>query len=196
MNRFNYLILLGLLSACSGKVPLSQLEPDPGVAQKLQQITSWDLDGRLAVIDGDKSGAVTLHWLQHEEYYRMRFVLPLGQGSYILMSRGGRDIQVGTPGAQTLYGDDAADLAAQVLGWRVPIDAFKYWVRSLPSPDLNIVRQQFDAQGRLEELQQGGWNIYVKRYMQVGGVNLPSKIFIHNRRLKLKLAIFNWGIDI
>ena len=88
--------------------------------------------------------------------------------------------------------DNAETLLKQSVGWYVPVSGFRYWVRGLQEPGVDVANQQFDELGRITEMQQADWSISIKRYMDVDGVDLPAKIFMHNDHVKLKLIIQTW----
>jgi len=68
-------------------------------------------------------------------------------------------------------------------------------VRGLQEPGIDMTNQQVDEQGRITERQQADWNISIKRYMDVDGLDLPGKIFMHNDHVKLKLIIQTWDTN-
>jgi len=186
------LFLLAFLVACSE----TPLRPDRGVDLDLQnkreQIQSWKLNGRLSITSEKESGTVSFYWSQDRERYLMSFIAPLGQGTFAL--RGGEDdgVYLLTAQDEVLHADDAETLLKQSVGWHVPVSGFKYWVRGLPEPGVDVTNQQFDDQGLITEMQQADWNISIRRYMDVDGLDLPAKIFMHNDHVKLKLIIQTW----
>jgi outer membrane lipoprotein LolB len=189
------LILLAFLVACS-EVPV---RPDRGIDLDLQnqreQIQSWKLNGRLSITSEKESGTVTFHWSQDDEAYLMSFNAPLGQGTFAL--RGGEEdgVYLLTAENNILHADNAETILQQTVGWHVPVSGFRYWVRGLQEPGIDMINQQVDDQGRITEMQQADWNISIKRYMDVDGLDLPGKIFMHNDHVKLKLIIQTWDTN-
>lgn len=192
MKNTCLLILLVFLVACSE----APVRPDRGIDLDLQnqreQIQSWKLNGRLSITSEKESGTVTFRWSQDDEAYLMSFIAPLGQGTFAL--RGGEEdgVYLLTAKNQILHADNAETLLQQTVGWHVPVGGFRYWVRGLPEPGVDMVNQQVDEHGRVTEMQQADWNISIKRYMDVDGLDLPAKIFMHNDHVKLKLIIQTW----
>lgn len=194
MKKSYCLILLVFLTGCS-EIP-SRPQRDNDIAQQNQreQIKRWKLNGRFSLSSEKENGTVTFHWTQDDERYLMRFIAPLGQGTYALRGGEGDGVYLLTAKNEMLHADDAESLLSQSVGWYVPMSGFRYWVRGLPEPGVEITNQQFDEQGRVEEMQQDDWKISIKRYMDVDGVGLPGKIFMHNDHFKLKLIIQAWDM--
>lgn len=190
-NEKTYLLLvIILLASCTNQPPIEQQNS----THIRQPIKVWDLNARLFVSDNKQSGTVNLHWRQNNDDYQIRFVLPFLQGSYTLQKNSESGISLLTAKNRLLQADDATELLLQTTGLYVPIDSFKYWVRGLSNPGMEIIGQQFDTHQRLVEMQQGGWNISIKRYTNVNGLDLPSKIFAVNEQFRLKLSISHWDL--
>ena len=190
MKKTYLLILLAFLAGCS-EVPLRP-DIDIDLQNQREQIQRWNLNGRLSLSSEKESGTVTFHWTQDYERYLMRFIAPLGQGSYALRGGEGDGVYLLTAKNKVLRAEDAETLLKQSVGWHVPVSGFRYWVRGLPEPWGDVRDQKFDGQGRVVEMQQAGWNINIKRYMDVDGIDLPAKVFMHNDHFKLKLIIQTW----
>jgi len=196
VNKIYLLILLAFLAGCSD-IPLRPGQGNDIERQsQREQIQRWNLNGRLSLSSKKESGTVTFHWTQDQERYLMRFIAPLGQGTYAL--RGGEDdgVYLLTAKNEVLHADDAETLLKQAVGWHVPVNGFRYWVRGVPEPGVDVEDQQFDVQGRVIEMQQANWHINIKRYMDVDGVDLPAKIFMQNDEFKVKLIIQAWDITL
>ena len=190
MKKTYLLILLAFLAGCS-EVPLRP-DSDIDLQNQREQIQRWNLNGRLSLSSEKESGTVTFHWTQDYERYLMRFIAPLGQGSYALRGGEGDGVYLLTAKNKVLRAEDAETLLKQSVGWHVPVSGFRYWVRGLPEPQGDVRDQKFDGQGRVVEMQQAGWNINIKSYMDVDGIDLPDKIFMQNDHFKLKLIIQTW----
>ena len=192
MKKTYLLFLLAFLVACSE----APLRPDRGIDLDLQnkreQIQSWKLNGRLSITSEKESGTVSFYWSQDYERYLMSFIAPLGQGAFALRGGEGDGVYLLTAQDEVLHADDAETLLKQSVGWHVPVSGFKYWVRGLQEPGVDVTNQKFDDQGLITEMQQADWSISIKRYMDVDGLDLPAKVFMHNDHVKLKLIIQTW----
>ncbi len=184
--------MLVLLAGCSEMPLLPGGERDAERQSQLQQIKRWKLNGRLSLATENESWTVTFYWSQDNERYLMRFIAPLGQGTYAL--RGGEQdgVYLLTAKNEVLRSNNAETLLRESVGWHIPVSGFKYWVLGLPEPGVQLQDQKFDTQGRMTELRQDNWNISIKRYMDAGGIELPGKIFMENDHFKLKLVVQEW----
>jgi len=192
VKKIYLLIILVLFVGCS-KIPLIPGSTSGAERQnKLEQITRWKLKGRLALTTLNESWTVTLRWSQDYDRYLMQFVAPLGQGTYALRGGEGSGVYLLTAKNEVFRADDAESLLKQTVGWHVPMSGFRYWVRGLPEPGVEILNREFDDQGRISEMQQEDWHISLSRYIDVDGVRLPGKVFMQNDHFKLKLVIHEW----
>ncbi len=194
MKKIYLLILLAFLTGCSD-IP-SRPGKDNNLERQNQreQIQRWNVNGRLSLSSEKENGTVTFHWTQDYERYLMRFIKPLGQGTYALRGGEGDGVYLLTEKNKVLHADDAEILLKQSVGMYVPLSGFRYWVRGLPEPGVDVMDQQFDDLGRVVEMQQADWDISIKRYMDVDGIDLPAKIFMNNDHFKVRLIIQNWDI--
>lgn len=195
MKNTCLLILLAFLVACSEAPVRPDRDIDLDLQNQREQIKSWKLNGRLSITSERESGTVTFHWSQDDEAYLMSFNAPLGQGTFAL--RGGEEdgVYLLTAENKILHADNAETILQQTVGWHVPVSGFRYWVRGLQEPGVDMTNQQVDEQGRITEMQQADWSISIKRYMDVDGLALPGKIFMHNDHVKLKLIIQTWDTN-
>lgn len=195
MKKHYLLILLVFLTGCAEISPRPERDNDIEQQTQREQIKRWKLNGRLALTSPEESGTVTFHWTQDYDRYLMRFIAPLGQGTYAIRGGEGDGVYLLTAKNEVLHAEDAESLLLKSVGWYVPMGGFKYWVRGLPEPGVEITNQQYDKQGRVTEMQQADWGISIKRYMDVDGVGLPGKIFMQNNHFKLKLIIQTWDTE-
>ncbi|MGB1799305.1 MAG: lipoprotein insertase outer membrane protein LolB [Gammaproteobacteria bacterium] len=198
MRRFSFLLLAiaVLLSACA-QAP--QIDPDLKTQFWLEQqiaasaIQSWQIKGRVAVKNDKESGTVTLFWNQNLNEYELRFIAPLGQGTYILTGSAA-GVVMQTAKESIIKANSAEQLLRQTLGWDVHLDGLKYWVRGLPEPDVHYSNLLLDDKGRLINLEQSGFHVSVSSYINQGDISLPKKIKIKSDKIQLKVAIQDWQI--
>jgi outer membrane lipoprotein LolB len=157
------------------------------------KIQSWNIKGRVAVKNDRESGTVTLLWDQFISNYELRFIAPLGQGTYILTGSPG-GVVMKDPKNKITMAETAEQILREGLGWDVHLDGLKYWVRGLPEPDIRYSELLLDDKGRLSNMEQSGFNISVSKYIEQEGVSLPEKLTIKSDNLKLKVIIQNWEI--
>lgn len=187
-------IVLGL-SACSTLPSTSQ---EQAKAQRLwnerqprlTRLQSWNIAGRLALQTHKDGWHVSYRWQQQDQLYHIVLADPLGQTSAELQ---------GTPQGVTLLMADGRSVTAdnpdrlleRQLGWSVPVQGLYYWVRGLPVPGTPEAHA-LDRNGRLIRLKQSGWDISYRRYADFGGLSLPTKIFLDDGRIEVRLVIDGW----
>ena len=189
------LLLVLILTGCAG-IPLFGTQKANVPAWDLRQealnkLENWSLTGRIVILSGDDGWSATLHWNQEEGNYTMRFIAPLGQGTYQLY--GDEKLVSFLTDKNELYqADDPEQLLQSTMGWSVPVHGLKYWIKGIPEPGIESKNLLLDEQGRMTELQQSGWSISISRYNDFDGTQLPSKLSMQNERIKLRLVIQDW----
>ncbi len=193
---FLLLLITSLISACT-QLP----KIDAGLKSQLWlehqlavgEIQSWNIKGRVAVKNDKESGTVTLLWDQFISNYEIRFIAPLGQGTYILTGTPDGVVMKG-PKNKIMMAETAEQILREGLGWDIHLDGLRYWVRGLPEPGISYSELLLDEKGRLSNMEQSGFNVSVSRYTEQDGVSLPEKLTIKSDDLKLKVIIQNWEI--
>lgn len=189
------IVLVFLLTSCAG-FPLSRTQNANFPAWDLRQealnkLENWSLTGRIVILSGDDGWSATLHWDQEPENYTMRFIAPLGQGTYQLY--GDEKLVSFLTDKNELYqASDPEQLLQNTMGWSVPVHGLKYWIKGIPEPGIESENLLLDEQGRMTSLQQSGWNISISRYNDFNGTQLPSKLSMRNDRIQLRLVIQDW----
>lgn len=192
MRLATAIAILSLLAACS--TPVLKPVSDPQAAwqkhsQWLEQITHWDIQGRIALRSYDQAVNANLHWKQDGDHYAIELTGPLGQGGVSLN---------GAPGAARLISGEIDEVAADAqallfahTGYVLPLEALKYWIRGLPQPGGGD-QQTLDDQGRLAQLQQSHWKVRFRAYTTYGSHTLPQKVFVDNHLLSVRVVIDQW----
>lgn len=177
------LLAAALLGGCASlQQPTVPVPEAPGVniawMQRIAQLSAlqgFELTGRVAVKGGGLSGA--LRWQQQGEYFALRIAGPFGagalslQGTPALVSIKGRDIDLTTTEPEQV-------LAART-GWRLPLNALRWWVLGLPAPIDTAAaptRMVLDAEGRASGFEQAGWTLRYSDYQPRGSTGTPSRI--------------------
>lgn len=196
MKKIIPLLLAIVMAGCAdlSVTPATvDIRADRAIARQddLVKLRTWTITGRLAVQIENKGWTATLHWVQDDESYNLRFIAPLGQGTYEL-SGDVHKVSLLTADNQFLQASDPETLLLDNLGWSIPLKGLKYWIRGLPEPGIATDNLSLDDKGRITDLQQSGWRISILRYADVEGIDLPGKLFMQNDRFKLRLVIQDW----
>ena len=179
MSRVARILLLSALSACA------QLET-PAPAD-----TEFDLAGRLGARYGDQSFSGNLTWRHGRSSDELLISTPLGQGVARIL-REGDAVTLSTAEPREYRAADAESLTEQVLGFRLPLQGLADWVRARPAADSPATMAR-SADGRLERLEQRGWQIEYLEYADARPAPLPSRLRLIYPGIELRLVISRWN---
>jgi len=199
MRYLLVLICVAALSGCESLVVSEPAEPHAKTVdeawashnKKLAQLEAWNIDGRISLRLDEEAWHATLLWQQIDQAYHIRLFGPFGAGAIQL--DGSPQAVVLTQEGEQLHSQDPEQLLSQRLGWHVPIKGLRYWAvgQKIPNKSANVDLDQF---GHLANLEQDGWKIRYRRYVTVDGYSLPSKIFMENKGLDIRIVIDRWKI--
>lgn len=188
--------LVLLLAGCAGLGPQESIE-GPGNKQdwtthkaRISEIDGWQIRGKIGIRAPQDSGSGTLFWLQRQDYFDIRLSGPLGRGATRLNGRPNA-VALEVAGQGRFEAESPEALVESQLGWRLPVSNLLWWVRGLPAPDSRS-RIALDANGRLANLQQDGWDIQYLGYSDEDGYALPSRIKLAGRDLQITLVVKDW----
>jgi len=150
------------------------------------QAVEFELSGRFAVSYRGEANTGNLAWRHGADAEELLITSPLGQG-VARISRTGGEVVLTTPEPREYRATDAESLTEQVLGFRLPLAGLADWVRARPATGASQSRR--DAQGRLAELEQGGWKI---QYLEYDELKRPSRLRMTYPGVDLRLAITEW----
>jgi outer membrane lipoprotein LolB len=157
----------------------------------LAELREWRVSGRIAIRHEREGWNASLHWRQNGDEYVVRLSAPLGRGT-VELSGSGAGVSMRTADNRLLHADSPELLMQDNLGWHVPLRGLSYWVRGLPEPGSEPDGMSFDASGRIQDLRQDGWHVSYERYLSEGAYELPGKMTLENRELRVRLVISDW----
>ena len=187
--------LAALLAGCAGgQFRSTAATPGPAPhSSRIEALEYWRADGRVAIQRGDEGWSAGMRWQKQKSDFQLRLIAPLGRGTYQLA--GNQDqVELITPDGQRYYSSDPQTLMAEHLGWSIPLGGAEFWLRGLVAPDPTPAYVRRDETGLLQDLDQAGWRVSVLRRMQVGGFELPAKLFLHYQDLKVRIVISSWKL--
>ena len=167
----------------------------------LAALDRFTLSGKLGIRQSDRSDVLSVQqWEQQGENYRITVVSPvLGLGGTRLT--GNPDtLEIERGGDTPLRSKQPQALLAQELGWSLPIDSLRYWVRGLPAPEAPYESEQ-NVDGDALVIRQSGWTIQYQRFSQVAlpaGSRLlwlPERIRLSREDIRLTLVIAEWTLQ-
>lgn len=191
--------LLLLLGACASVAPPAVPAPlAPPVLSPWEQRVAlltprqhFALRGRIAVEREREGGQAQLQWAQQGEHFDLRLMAPLSQGSFLL-SGNALEVSLTAPDGQVYTAPDLDTLMTRHLQWALPVAGARYWILGLPVPGRPTTQLSLDEAGRLSDLAQDGWRISVLEYQNVGGVDLPRRLFLLGNTLRLRIVVTGW----
>jgi len=183
------LIMGSALQGCS----LFDLQQDSTVLKtQLDRIQSWQVRGKLSVINRQQAVTGYLTWSQEHDNYDLFLSGPFGQGSSHLIGNS-QYASLSMGGKEPILADSAEQLMQQHLGWQFPVLDLRHWAKGQASPDSTATEIR-DSMGLLESLQQHGWQVRFSRYQRQGETWLPGRIKISGHQLKFTFVIKEWTI--
>lgn len=160
--------------------------------QQLYELDTWTAEGKLGLRVNGKGNSASFSWQNEGQDYLLRLHGPFGQGKVSLQKENGR---------VTLESKDHNDTARSpeqlmedALGWTLPISELVFWIKGLPSRESPVTRQSENTMGKLETLEQQGWQIHYSDYAMENGAMLPHKIIAKREDVRLVLAIKRWQL--
>ena len=177
--------VLLLLAACAQKRPdvVGQTQWQPPTAGQ-----AFSLTGKMSFSDGQQGGSGQLEWQNNGTSLSVTLKAPLSKRSWQLTE---------FPDYATLrYDDGSMDYADQTdplldaqMGWDVPWEALKMWVRGEHTPSGS--RQLKDDDEVV--INDQGWQIVYSRFKTTAaGQRFPSRIFARKDTYSIKLVIKQW----
>jgi outer membrane lipoprotein LolB len=152
----------------------------------LQQLASWQMDGRAAVAVGTQGWQASLDWRQSAEAAEVHLSGPLGIGAVVLKR---------TPDGLSLNGaPPSAAVLSQLqdrLGFELPLDHLRYWLLGVPDPGSAFEFKPND-QDRAVHLTQDQWTIDYDRYMPVDGDVLPAHLVLSREGVRVRIVVDHW----
>lgn len=191
------MLLVGLvLSGCAGPAarPVPPSAPEsPGAAHatRVTAFDAWRLTGRIAVQRDDQGFSADLEWRQDGPAFDLRVTAPLNGGTFRLLGAAG-EVALATPDGNTYRAPDAESLMREHLGWSLPLDGARYWIRGVPGPHAPPAHEVTDDAGRWSDFEQDRWRVSVLDYTDLDGLALPRKLFLLRDDLRVRLVMRRW----
>lgn len=169
---------------------------------RLQQVHTWELQGRLAVRAGDQGGQMGLRWRRQPGRDVIDLTGPLSR-PLLHLERDVNGAWLRDAEQKTYAAPDPESLVLSLTGWRLPLNGLPYWVLGLSLPDA-AMRPALDGYGRLRHLEQLGWAIDFQEYAVYDGWELPRKLLLRRTEagapdtpetaVELRLVIAQWAL--
>lgn len=180
----------------AGCAPLQPLPPGTAPAayqqhaQSVANISTFALNGRIAILTEKKGFSGSMRWHHHAEGDEIGFYSPMGT-QLGQISAGADGVTLTTNDKKTYSAVDAETLTQETLGWSLPMTGLSDWVLGRPTPG-EAQMLAWDTSGHILRMRQNGWEIEYPQYMEAEGRQLPGKIVMKSEKLDLKLVVEQW----
>lgn len=192
-------LMLAALSGCATLPPESMtteggatpVERAQDRRAHLEKIRSWQIKGRIGIQKGDEGFSAAMEWQQNGGVYDIRLFDPLGKRVAWLVGNE-RDVSLLTPDGRDLRSNNPQQLLQDELGWSFPVTSLFYWVRGLPDPASIAWREEYDALGRLNVLEQAGWTVNFDSFLSDDALALPKLTRLARDDTRVKVLVSEW----
>lgn len=192
------LIISGLLmivvSACVHQPTVKPVANWNVYQRQLGAIETWQFKGRLGLrVPGDAANP-RIVWKQNPSDYAIRMWGAFGQGNTWIYGDGS-GVRIEQAGKDTVFAPTPEQLVYDTLGYDIPVQDLRYWVKGIPAPDVPVESITSNANGLVEQLRQSGWSLTFDRYAPVANWNLPGRIVAFRGDIRLTLRVNEWLIE-
>lgn len=194
LQRFNALAaVLAILAGCAAapREPVTTAHWQSH-REMVTAIPDWSFSGKLAISTPQGTESARLRWSQQGEDLRLEVSGPIGVNQIIFV-RENSQLRVFEDRQWRSLTAAEATLEEQ-LGWPLPLDLLPWWLRGVPAP-LPAATDMEISDGRLQQLDQAGWNLEYSRYQQVDEVVLPGKLLFQRGEVKGKILFKQWTLN-
>jgi outer membrane lipoprotein LolB len=183
---------LALLAGCRTLPPAPLAAPNATERAAIAALDAWHATGRVAVRAGEQGFSASFDWQETAGHGELGVRGPFGAGA-VQISRSDERIVIESATAPPLevlapFQALEPELTAR-LGFPLPLDPLRYWVRGVPAPDVPV-----DGGGA--EFSQGGWLVSVTEFVPVAGAPgpLPARLVLTRDATRIRVVVDRWRI--
>ncbi len=169
-----------LIAACASVAPGARDEAAP-----------FDIVGRVLVSGEGRAFSSNLRWRHGGGSDELWLMSPVGQ-TLAHIRADGSGATLTTADQQEYRAFSAEGLTRRALGWALPLDGLRHWVRAQPAPGGEIATLNRDAQGRVERIEQGDWVIRYDYGDAPSALLRPRRIDLGRGGQRIRLVIDTW----
>lgn len=158
--------------------------------EDMEQITHWNLDGRVSARTDDEGANFNVRWQQSDEDYTIRISGPMGQG--VATVTGGDGWAQLETSDNTLVGSSLEEIIAQTTSIDLPLHLLRYWVRGIPAPDSTADFTLNDVPV-IVTMEQDGWTVDYRGYHD--DLGLPRRLDIERGEQSARIVISVWNLE-
>jgi len=186
-----------LLTACttlSGHAPQGAADEAAWQSRlaRLDALGSWELSGRVGVINGKDGGSGSLDWKQQGPELTFDFRGPLGAGAIHIQGDAGALRIQSSRGDDFITTDPEQDFTAH-MHMPMPVLSMRYWMLGIPDPTAAYTKTA-DSRGEPLSLEQRDWQVEYQEYSDVQGYALPVRFTLTRGEVHIKVAVNQWTL--
>ena len=199
MSRLWWLCAVVALAACAATRVVRESPPADAQAgerlmstreSQLFERSAFDLNGRIAISDGNDGGSGRFEWQQRGLSTTLRFFAPVSARNWRLEVQPGQALLIESNGAIRVA-NSAEELLRRELKLNLPADALRYWVLGMRAPGAES-EIELDDSGQLALLRQSGWEIRYVGFDQAHDPPLPRKLFARSGEHQVRISVRRW----
>ena len=184
--------LVLVLAGCASQ-PGTPVVTETVFDSTLPEYAAWGFQGRVSLVRGEQGWHARMRWDETAGSFHLSLAGPFGQGAMQIDGDTDGMVRLQTADGQEYVARDADALVMSATGWQLPVTGLRYWVRGVPAPG-GEARFTTSTQGRLERLQQDGWDISYNRYQALAGRDWPTRIHLETTDIAVTLVVDEWNI--
>ena len=158
----------------------------------VNNIQQFSIKGRLGAMTNPKGFSGRVAWQHTSENDHIDIFSPLG-GKVAYITKTSQDVALTNNKGEQVSAEDAETLTEKTLGFRLPLSGLSHWVLGKPSNTGLVNYVTWDQNGRINRMQQNGWDITYKDYSMQEGYFLPKKVTLRTDTLIIKLITEKWS---
>lgn len=175
-------VTLMLLSAC-----VSRTAPPDSTAD-------FRITGKMAIRGVSGNVSARFIWSQSAERYDLELWGPFGTGRRRLAGDS-QTVRLLDGSGDLLLAGPVRDVMRSELGWELPLDALRHWIRGRPDPTQRLANMDRNDAGEALRIDQGNWQISYSEYAPTAsGARLPRRLTAIGEGYQIRLAINRWEV--
>lgn len=177
------------INGCSSLSP--KITPNAQSTEHALALTQWQFNGRLSISYAAERQTTNITWRQVQDDYLIS--LTGGPFNQLIAVLDGNSQNVKLDIAaddQTYFSRSPEELMQALLGWSLPLQHSRWWIRGVPDEGLPY---HFLDEDDATRFSQAGWTVTLLDLQEVQpGVQLPARLRFDNQDLSVNLRIHNW----